>query len=161
MIENRYCLLETHCISVLTYAIEVIEIADRDERRKLRVAYNSIFRKLFGYRDWESVTELQHALKRPTWEELIEKRTAKFLHSFAQCSPLSMNWYLSSVSFVLFVSSASLLYLFAFYLCHCMLHDYHVNKLDIYIYKNESMSSWMNVCMTFWIQQWVDEWMNE
>ena len=56
-------LLETHCISVLTYAIEVIEIADRDERRKLRVAYNSIFRKLFGYRDWESVTELQHALK--------------------------------------------------------------------------------------------------
>ena len=82
-------LLETHCVSVLTYAIEVIHIADRDERRKLRVAYNSLFRRLFGYRDWESVTDLQHALNRPTWEELIEERTAKFQQSFKQCSPLS------------------------------------------------------------------------
>ena len=82
-------LLETHCVSVLTYAIEVIQIADRDERRKLRVAYNSLFRRLFGYRDWESVTDLQHALNRPTWEELIEKRITKFQQSFAQCSPLS------------------------------------------------------------------------
>ena len=55
-------LLETQCISILTYATEVIHVADRDERRRLRVAYNSIFRRLFGYRNWESVTELQHAL---------------------------------------------------------------------------------------------------
>ena len=76
-------LIETHCVSVLTYTIEVIYIADKDERRKLRVAYNSIFRRIFGYRDWESVTNLQHALKRKTWEELIESRTAKFLQSFS------------------------------------------------------------------------------
>ena len=66
-------LLETHCVSVLTYAIEVIDVADRDERRRLRVAYNSVYRRIFGYRDWESVTNLQHALKRPTWAELTEK----------------------------------------------------------------------------------------
>ena len=77
-------LLETHCTSILTYAIEVICIADRDERRKLRVAYNSIFRRVFGYRDWESVTDLQHALGRKTWEELIESRTAKFLLSVTE-----------------------------------------------------------------------------
>ena len=82
-------LLETQCISILTYATEVIHVADRDERRRLRVAYNSIFRRLFGYRNWESVTELQHALKRPTWEELIEKRTANFLLSVAQCPILN------------------------------------------------------------------------
>ena len=35
-------LLESHCLPILTYAIEVIDIADRDTRRKLRVAYNSI-----------------------------------------------------------------------------------------------------------------------
>ena len=81
-------LLEVQCISILTYAIDVIHVADPDERRRLRVAYNSIFRKVFGYRDWESVTELQHALKRPTWEELIAKRTEKFARSIAQCDIL-------------------------------------------------------------------------
>ena len=45
----------------------------RDERRSLRVAYNAIFRKLFGYRDFESVTNLQHALGCPTWDELVEQ----------------------------------------------------------------------------------------
>ena len=78
-------LLESQCISILTYAIEVIHVVDRNERRRLRVAYNSVFRKIFGYRDWESVTELQHTLKRPTWEELIEKRKAKFMLSVKQC----------------------------------------------------------------------------
>ena len=72
------------------YAIEVIHVADRDERRRLRVAYNSIFRKIFGYRDWESVTELQHALKRPTWEELTAKRSEKFMRSAVQCPILSL-----------------------------------------------------------------------
>ena len=74
-------LLESHCLSILTYAIEVIHVANSDERRRLRVAYNSLFRKVFDYRDWESVTELQHALKRPTWEELVARRSEKFLLS--------------------------------------------------------------------------------
>ena len=71
-------LLETHCLSVLSYAIEVIEIADRKQKSKMRVAYNSMFRKLFGYSWRESVTELQHALGRPTWEELVSMRTENF-----------------------------------------------------------------------------------
>ena len=62
-----------------TQSIDVIEVANRDERTKLRVAYNSMFRKVFNYRVWESVTELQHALHRPTWEELVTKRRDKFL----------------------------------------------------------------------------------
>ena len=71
-------LLETHCLSVLSYAIEVIEIADRKQKSKMRVAYNSMFRNLFGYSWRESVTELQHALGRPTWEELVSIRTENF-----------------------------------------------------------------------------------
>ena len=71
-------LLESHCLPILTYAIEVIHVADRDSRRKLRVAYNSIFRQIFRYRYSESVTDLQHQLSRPTWEELLEKRVMKF-----------------------------------------------------------------------------------
>ena len=53
-------------------------ILDRDDKRQLRVAYNAIYRKVFGYSYHESVTNLQHALLRPTWEELTEKRSTKF-----------------------------------------------------------------------------------
>ena len=73
-------LLEAHCVPLITYAIETLHVADRDEKRSLRVAYNSIFRKLFGYRYFESVTNLQHALGRPTWEELVQKRQNGFLN---------------------------------------------------------------------------------
>ena len=72
-------LIEAHCIPLLTYAIDVIHVANRDERRSLRVAYNSVFRKLFGFRYYESVTNLQHALGRKTWEELMECRQNGFL----------------------------------------------------------------------------------
>ena len=41
-------LMESHCVPLLTYAIEIIHVSNRDERRQLRVAYNSIFRKLFN-----------------------------------------------------------------------------------------------------------------
>ena len=80
-------LLEAHCIPVLTYAIELIDVADRDERRSLRVAYNSVFRKIFGYRYYESVTNLQHELGRPTWEELIQKRSDGFTRRARLCDP--------------------------------------------------------------------------
>ena len=71
-------LLETHCVPILTYGIEIVHVSNRDERRQLRVAYNSLFRKLFGYRWSESVTALQGFLSRPTWEQLVERRCSKF-----------------------------------------------------------------------------------
>ena len=71
-------LLEAHCVPILTYAIEIVHIRDADEKRKLRVAYNSVFRKIFAYTYRESVTDLQHQLGRFTWEELIAHRQAKF-----------------------------------------------------------------------------------
>ena len=76
----RLSLLEAHCLPILTYGIEIIHVSNRDDHRQLRVAYNSIFRNLFHYSYNESVTALQHALNRPTWEELCEKRRSKFLH---------------------------------------------------------------------------------
>ena len=71
-------LLETHCISILTYGIEIIFVSNPDKRRQLRVAYNTVFRKIFDYQRNESVTRLQAFLARPTWEELLEKRIKKF-----------------------------------------------------------------------------------
>ena len=72
-------LVETHCVPLLTYGVEIIHISDPEEQRKLRVAYNSLFRKIFGYRYFDSVRELQGFLCRPTWEELAEKRKATFM----------------------------------------------------------------------------------
>ena len=73
-------LIESHCIPLLTYAIEIVHVINRDERRqlRLRVAYNSVFRKIFGYRWSESVSNLQSFLSRPTWEELVERRQISF-----------------------------------------------------------------------------------
>ena len=71
-------LVETHCIPLLTYAIEIVHVADRDERRQLRVAYNSVFRKLFDYRWTESVSALQKFIGRSTWEQLVDQRPFGF-----------------------------------------------------------------------------------
>ena len=71
-------LIETHCVPILSYEIKVINVADRDTRRKLKDAYNSVFRHIFGYRRSESVTDLQFQLGRHTWEELVETRTTRF-----------------------------------------------------------------------------------
>ena len=60
-------------------------IADRDEKR-----YNSIFRKLFGYRYFESVTNLQHSLSRQTWEELVDHRQSSFEHRLSVCASGSL-----------------------------------------------------------------------
>ena len=59
-------LVEAHCVPILTYGIETLHVADRDERRQLRVVYNCLFRKIFGYRSYESVSALQDFLGRPT-----------------------------------------------------------------------------------------------
>ena len=72
-------LLESHCVPILTYASEIIYVSNRDERRQLRVAYNSLFRRIFNYRWSESVSALQAFLGRPTWEQLIERRRSSFV----------------------------------------------------------------------------------
>ena len=78
-------LLERHYLSILSYAIELFDVADQGTRRKLRVAYNSIFRQIFGYRKSDSVTDLQHQLGRPTWEEFIAERKESFTLSLSHC----------------------------------------------------------------------------
>ena len=52
-------LLESHSLPILTYAIEIIHVHNRDDNRQLRVAYNAIYRKLFGYSYRESVTDCE------------------------------------------------------------------------------------------------------
>ena len=83
-------LLEAHCLPILTYGVEIIHVTNRDDRRQLRVAYNSIFRSLFQYSYYKSVSALQHALSCPMWEELLEKRKEKFLTKCVVCHDLPL-----------------------------------------------------------------------
>ena len=78
-------LLETQCVSILTYAIEVIHVTNRDERRRLRVVFNSIFQRIFVYQTWELVSDLQHALQCPTWE-LVSDLQHALQHALAACT---------------------------------------------------------------------------
>ena len=78
-------LVETHCVPILTYGIEIAEFYDASQRSKIRAAYNSLFRKIFGYRTFESVTLLQLHLARPTWEMLMESMKNAFHNRLAQC----------------------------------------------------------------------------
>ena len=78
-------LVETHCVPILTYGIEIADFLDAGQRSKVRAAYNSLFRKIFGYRTFESVTNLQLSLARPTWEMLCHTRKVSFHNRLAQC----------------------------------------------------------------------------
>ena len=78
-------LVESHCVPILTYAIELSHFSDARENSKIRAAYNSLFQKIFGYRTFESVTDLQLRLARPTWEMLMEKMRNAFHSRLALC----------------------------------------------------------------------------
>ena len=152
-------LLETHCLSLLTYAIEIVHVANTDERRQLRVAYNSVFRRIFGYRWSQSVTALQHFLSRPTWEELVDKRKKSFTRNIRQCHTVSLSrallhWY-NDVSEGIYIGTIqleclSLNYLF-FNLTHlCTLVNCcscHCTALHLWITNQSIISpSWLENC---------------
>ena len=85
-------------IAISTELSVLIEIAvlDNAEKSKVRAAYNSLFRSIFGYRNFESVTDLQLHLARPTWEMLTESRVNNF-HSRISIGPAVSPIHLFSV----------------------------------------------------------------
>ena len=82
-------LVEAHCVPILSYGMEIVHISDSSERSKIRKAYNSLFRKIFGYRIFESVTDLQLSLACPTWELLSDKLKTGFYERLALCDAAS------------------------------------------------------------------------
>ena len=64
-------LLMSHCAPILTYGIEVFEFSTA-EFQQMRMAYNTIFRKVFGFRRNESVSDVILLNGFQKWEEMIE-----------------------------------------------------------------------------------------
>ena len=82
-------LVQSHCVPILTYGIEITHFSDSREKSKIRMAYNSLFRRIFGYRLFESVTQLQLSLACPTWELLLETMKAGFYERLASSNAAS------------------------------------------------------------------------
>ena len=116
-------LVETHCIPILTYGIEVINVANRDERRQLGVAYNSVFRKIFQYRLSESVTALQAFLGQQTWEGLVDDRRSRFVNGLLHCSEVTLAHYL-----LLWCFFSSCIW---------------ISELSIFMYVNYTICAWI------------------
>ena len=91
-------LVESHCLPILTYGMEIVRLYDGQERRKIRYAYNSLYRQIFGYKQFESVTNLQISIGRPTWEMQIETQKAKFFACLATCNANSPVHVFSSIT---------------------------------------------------------------
>ena len=124
-------LIEAHCLPILTYGIEIIHVAHRDERRSLRVAYNAIYRRIFRYRMFESVSNLQHLLGRTpgrSWSicgakiSCIERDCVQQVHSSGHFSDglqlLCCFFFLFSLSFKLYPFHAAVYYTYSVNKCH-------------------------------------------
>ena len=79
----------TDRVTILTYGIESIHIISQDEKRQLKGANNSRFRKIFRLKWSKSITALQGQgfLNRSAWEQLVDKRIASLTTRIAGHSP--------------------------------------------------------------------------
>ena len=78
-------LLMTHCAPILTYGIEVQQL-NRESCQLIKVAYNSIFRRVLHYRRNESVTDVRNLFGYDDWESLCIKRRDGFLRRLEKSS---------------------------------------------------------------------------
>ena len=75
----------------------------------MRCAYNSLYRQIFGYKQFESVTNLQISIGRPTWEMQIETQKAKFFERLATCKADSPVHVFSLIAWISLKTRISLL----------------------------------------------------
>ena len=71
-------LLMSHCTPILTYGIEVFEFSAA-EFQQMRMAYNTVFRKVYGYRRNESVAEIILTGGFQRWDDMVLSRRDNFL----------------------------------------------------------------------------------
>jgi hypothetical protein len=81
-------LCEVHCLPIIMYSLESLSLLNA-QLRDLNSWWNSVYRKIFSYNKWESVSELIFMLDRLDLITLYRVRKAKFISSL-HCSPNSV-----------------------------------------------------------------------
>ena len=66
-------LCESYCLQVLMYAVESLNLCTTAVR-KLNVYWNSVYRKIFSYKPWESVREVMKCLGKKNFEFMYYER---------------------------------------------------------------------------------------
>jgi len=73
-------LMESYCYPVLSYALESLNLSSSNVNH-LNVFWNSVYRRIFDFRSWESVKELICCLERMNFEYLYHQKKFCFLHN--------------------------------------------------------------------------------
>ena len=63
-------LFESFSLPLLTYALNVIHLS-AGQLNKLNIAWNNVYRKIFGMKPWESVKEIQFLCGRLDFKHLL------------------------------------------------------------------------------------------
>jgi hypothetical protein len=77
-------LVEAHCLPILLYAMES-QCLPNKQVKEINSWVNAIYRKIFCFKPWESVTELICLLGRLNMTHLIPCRTIIFLKRMSNC----------------------------------------------------------------------------
>ena len=71
-------LLESHCLPIIMYATECLELKVSD-MKEINSWWNSVYRRIFGYNKWESVKGLIYMLNRLDVLHMINLRCLSFV----------------------------------------------------------------------------------
>ena len=81
------CVYLNHFLPLLTYGLNVIHLsACQLNRPKLNIAWNNVYRRIFGMKPWESVKEIQFLCGRLDFKCLIDLTKMRFCRNSATCS---------------------------------------------------------------------------
>jgi len=90
--------MESHCLPILLYATECIDLK-ASQIKELNSWWNSVYRKIFGYNNWESVKELIYCLNRLDVARVINLRQLSFIKRMSPMSSLN-NSFISVLNYL-------------------------------------------------------------
>ena len=76
-------LFESYCLPILLYGIDCIDISSQ-QIHELNVCWNNAYRKIFGYKFYESVKLLIYCMQRLDFRKLFDLRRLMFINKIAQ-----------------------------------------------------------------------------
>ena len=74
-----------HFLPLLTYGLNVIYLS-AGQLNKVSVAWNNVYRRIFGMKPWESVKEIQLLCGRLDFKHPIDLSKMRFYRNSATCS---------------------------------------------------------------------------
>jgi hypothetical protein len=78
-------LMESHCLPILLYGLECLNLKAA-QIKEINSWWNSVYRKIFGYNQWESVKEVIYFMGRLDVHHLVNMRRLLFVKRLTLCT---------------------------------------------------------------------------